>query len=291
MLPWGRFCFVFALGFISATSEAHSDLFEVKPRVIYGNDDRLDYFQANSRLQSLADRTALIVDKKELEAKGDQFLIHTEPYGSTLNLCKEEPFFEQETAGFCSAFLIGPDLVATAGHCMEDNACKSSRFVFDFAQHHLNEQPRSVKKDDVYFCKSVVHAQISQSRGDFAIVKLDRSVVGRAPLSLRRSGFVSVGQKLTVIGYPEGLPLKVASGATVRHLGKVDFVADSDTYGGNSGSAIFNDDTGEVEGILVRGENDFETAPGRGCRISKKCAQGGCRGEDVTRIDLLLPFL
>ena len=63
------------------------------------------------------------------------------------------------------------------------------------------------------------------------------------------------------------------------------FVANLDTYGGNSGSAVFNTDTGLVEGILVRGENDFVYS--NGCRVSNVCPAPGCRGEDVTKISEL----
>jgi hypothetical protein len=47
--------------------------------------------------------------------------------------------------------------------------------------------------------------------------------------------------------------------------------------------------TKEVEGILVRGEEDFVSQGN--CMISKRCANDGCRGEDVTRISAVLPFL
>ena len=60
------------------------------------------------------------------------------------------------------------------------------------------------------------------------------------------------------------------------------FVANLDTYGGNSGSPVFASDTNRVEGILVRGETDFEQTPA-GCQISLVCPTSGCRGEDITR--------
>ena len=48
-----------------------------------------------------------------------------------------------------------------------------------------------------------------------------------------------------------------------------------------SGSPVFNSDTHEVEGILVRGETDFVTQGS--CRVSLVCPSSGCRGEDCTR--------
>ena len=67
------------------------------------------------------------------------------------------------------------------------------------------------------------------------------------------------------------------------------FVANLDTYGGNSGSAVFNATSGKVEGILVRGENDYVW---RGsCRVSNKCPADGCRGEDVTKVSALMDII
>jgi hypothetical protein len=76
--------------------------------------------------------------------------------------------------------------------------------------------------------------------------------------------------------------MKVAAGAAVRdNTPSAFFVANLDTYGGNSGSPVFNSVTHEVEGILVRGEADFVQQGN--CRVSLVCPSTGCRGEDVTR--------
>jgi len=91
------------------------------------------------------------------------------------------------------------------------------------------------------------------------------------------------------------LPVKLSGGAAVRNLmGEVGyFTANLDTYGGNSGSAVFNNVTGEIEGVLVRGETDFVRQGN--CRISYVCENNGCRGEDVTKASYvkqkILPFL
>lgn len=62
------------------------------------------------------------------------------------------------------------------------------------------------------------------------------------------------------------------------------FVANLDSFGGNSGSAVFNVTTEEVEGILVRGEADYKKKPGSSCGTPFKCKDDACRGEDVTYI-------
>jgi hypothetical protein len=79
------------------------------------------------------------------------------------------------------------------------------------------------------------------------------------------------------------LPTKFADGAAVRNnQPDAFFVANLDTYGGNSGSPVFNSDTHEVEGILVRGDADF--VQHGNCQVSLVCPTTGCRGEDCTRI-------
>ncbi len=86
-----------------------------------------------------------------------------------------------------------------------------------------------------------------------------------------------------VIGHPAGLPTKIAGGAQGRdRTNEGFFTANLDTYGGNSGSAVFNSLTGLVEGILVRGEQDYMQKGD--CRVSNLCPVDGCRGEDVTKI-------
>ena len=51
--------------------------------------------------------------------------------------------------------------------------------------------------------------------------------------------------------------------------------------------------TGLIEGVLVRGETDFTYRSGGGqfCRISYRCANDACRGEDVTKISAASAFI
>jgi hypothetical protein len=137
-------------------------------------------------------------------------------------------------------------------------------------------------EDDVYEGVEVIGRKLTQTQTDWALVRLNRPVVGRSPVSFRTAGKISADQKLFVIGHPCGLPLKFADGASVRdNSPKPFFVANLDTYGGNSGSPVFNAKNYRVEGILVRGENDF--VKNGTCNVSLVCPTTGCRGEDVTR--------
>ena len=274
---------------LSASSVAFAEA-----RVIYGEDDRRDIFDSKNdpKLVELARSTAIVVKKSDLtqDAGGKTFKLPPDTYGESQNLCSTEPFFDQPSPGFCSGFLVGDDLFVTAGHCIKDAAaCNGTSFVFDYGYDHQGKDLSSVDADNVYHCKSVVAQKLDGGLGkDFAVVKLDRAVAGREPLKLRRSGAIENGAGVSVIGHPSGLPTKFTSGAKVRSNDATlpYFVTNLDTYGGNSGSAVFNTQTGEVEGILVRGETDFVYR--NGCAVSNKCAEGACRGEDVTKTSIFM---
>ena len=140
---------------------------------------------------------------------------------------------------------------------------------------------------EVYRCSAIV-GRTQTSTDDWAVVRLDRAVTGRAPLAIRRSGSVALNDSLYVVGHPSGLPVKLAGGASVRNNSPATyFEANLDTYGGNSGSPVFNAVTGEVEGILVRGNTDYVLNSSLGCYTSNVCPDTGCPGglgwEDVTR--------
>ena len=45
-------------------------------------------------------------------------------------MCPDERFAAQPANADCSATLIAPDIMLTAGHCI--NSCGDSRFVFDY---------------------------------------------------------------------------------------------------------------------------------------------------------------
>ncbi len=256
-------------------------------KVIYGDDDRKDIYEVqSSNLLELSKSTVALIEKSKLKQNSDgSYNVTSTKYSDDYRLCSSEPFFEQRLAAFCSGSLVGKNLILTAGHCITSQSqCDSTRFVFGFAITEKGKQPEVVR--DVYSCKKIISRALNNSTGlDYAIIELAEDVLNRKPLKVRREGVADTGTPLTVIGHPSGLPLKVASGGKVRSVKDQFFVTSLDTYGGNSGSAVFNSETGEIEGVLVRGENDYVV---RGsCNVSNRCAEASCRGEDVTRIDVI----
>lgn len=257
--------------------------------VIYGDDDRTDlYAVTSSRDLELAASTVVLIESARLARNGDRYDIRADTFGRSFGLCSTERFFEQPAAGFCSGALVAEDLLITAGHCVETQAeCDSTKFVFDYAVNREGVFPTSAKAEDVVGCETIIARKKEANGSDYALIQLDRAVTNRRALQINRVSDLQVGAKIGVIGHPSGLPTKVAFGEShVRDTtSRGYFTANLDTYGGNSGSAVFNAVTGLIEGILVRGEMDFVTK--NGCRISKTCAADGCRGEHVTKISEL----
>ena len=256
-----------------------------RQRVIYGVDNRKDLYQVNSaKVKKSAVSVVALVKKGDLTRQPDgRFVLATSSFQADYQLCGSEPFVNQPLGCFCSGFLVAPDVVATAGHCVKSaQDLKSIRFVFGFRMNDAQSARTTFPADDVYTGASVIGRQLAADGTDWALVHLDRPVTGRAPLRLRTSGKIPGAASLFVIGHPCGLPQKYAPGARVRDNSPTPyFVANLDTYGGNSGSPVFNASNYKVEGILVRGENDFVS--NGTCQVSLVCPSTGCRGEDVTR--------
>jgi subtilisin-like proprotein convertase family protein len=101
---------------------------------------------------------------------------------------------------------------------------------------------------------------------------------------VRRTGSIANGDDVVMIGHPVVLPKKNDAGGECKNAnGAVAwFNANVDAYGGNSGSMVINRVTGEIEGILVRGNPDFNTSSG--CARSNVCPESGCPGwEEISK--------
>lgn len=255
-------------------------------KVVYGDDNRQDLFEvANPMVLRLSKATAALFPSGVVApmTNGDYF-IQTTQYGENFNLCSDERFFKQRVAAFCSAFLVAPDVMATAGHCIaSDEACAKTTVVFNYAYDYPDRRVDHADKEHVFRCKKLLHRQYTKSAIDFALIKLDRPVKGITPLKVRRAEKIDEAE-FVVMGYPMGLPLKITDQAYLRknELKKGFFTINSDTYQGNSGSAVVNANTGIVEGILVRGAKDLVKNRELKCNQTNYCKEDGCRGEDVT---------
>lgn len=271
---------------LSISTPLFSQFSQFGDKVIYGEDNRQEVFLSNPIYQDLAKSAASQIDSRNIREVNDELTV----VGQTLfdmGICNDERFAIQVAGSKCSGFLVGPDLIATAGHCVKtEDDCKNFSWVFDYKITDSNQSKVTLKKENIYTCSQIVSRMQDVSSGnDFAIIRLSKQVKDRTPLKFRRANKVPDDANLFVIGNPVGLPTKIADKGMIRaNDSEKFFVTNLDTYGGNSGSAVINSQTLEVEGILVRGEDDFVFDPQANCSRSKVCDPLSCRGEDVTRI-------
>lgn len=260
---------------------------KIQDRVIYGDDNRVEFFQVTrADLREVADSTAALIRNSNLKEKSNgTTTVKAETFQKFAGLCSTERFASEPSGAFCSAFLVADNMVATAGHCVEASRCSQISFVFSYRMSAQSEAPVEVNSSEVYRCQEVLEREQTGAQ-DYALVRLDRPVRGHRVLTLAKTP-PSVGDGLITVGHPSGIPTKVTDQGVVRHVKPEFFTANLDTYGGNSGSAVFNHETLEVVGILVRGESDFVWDSVNKCSVSNRCSLEGCRGEDVTQISYI----
>ncbi len=135
---------------------------------------------------------------------------------------------------FCSGTLISSDLFLTAGHCVDGSTV--GQFV---AFNYERARGSTTLLTQSHFRIAQV---LEDARGgvDYAIIRLEGSpgnTFGTAPL---RTGALSTGEAITIIGHPQGKP-KMVEGGTIQSIsGSRAAYGNLDTLGGNSGSGILD---------------------------------------------------
>ena len=242
------------------------DIDATRSEVVYGTDNRAEaYEHPNTTLSAIAENSmAAIVPAFALLAEpSGGYVIDSITLAQEKGLCDGEAFGDQPSASKCSAVLIDDDLLVTAGHCyrsVEENPldCQSDRYVFDYRLVAPNTLA-TIDADDVYSCRSV-EARVLVGNIDFSLVRLDRPVVGRTPISsFLNATAIDVDDAVALVGFGSGLPAKVQDSAQVidtRRCSTDAFVTNVDAFGGDSGAGIFTP-TGDFVGILISGEQDY----------------------------------
>jgi len=253
-------------------------------KVIYGQDNRVDARKhPNAQLREFSKSVAGRISNYSLhDYDENNYDFYRTTLQDRMNVCSSERFSDQLSLTDCSGFLVGKDILVTAGHCMTTKQdCSSYKWVFGY-----DDQTTKFAKSEVYGCKEIIDQSADYNllgyAKDYAVIRLDREVKGRAPLKFRTKGKIKKKTKIAVIGHPSGLPIKIADDARVKNTFGLTFKANLDTYGGNSGSPVFNLKTNEVEGILIQGKADYVLADTEYCQVSNH-ANG--KGEKVFKIN------
>jgi hypothetical protein len=232
--------------------------------IVYGSDDREEYFEATVATRSrLAQSAVALVPWRQLERDPWRVTADTPSLGESAGLCAGEPFFEQPAAAFCSGVLVDWDLVLTAGHCLRLLALEDFAVVFGYHQRAPGELEFGA--GDVLQPVEIVSEALDpvgrEPRLDFGWLRLSepaRPPHKPAPLRIEAQP-LSVGEPLVVIGSAGGTPLKVDAAGTITdlHAPVFDyFIANTDTSDGASGAGAF-DASLSLVGVLARGGDDF----------------------------------
>ena len=148
-----------------------------------------------------------------------------------------------------------------------------------------------LKQHCIFYCKKVKYnSSYLGLEGDLAFLELNRKASHLQPLILSDNGLIDRKSRLYGIGYPLGLPLKIMKkGRVIEDLGDYFFTTDLDSYSGNSGSPVFNEKTGKVEGMLVRGQEDFISTGD--CYLSSVCSNDLGIGEEALKAGIIKKIL
>lgn len=264
---------------------------------IYGDDNRrlISELSSTDNVEKELARSVLAqVPRWRVTSEDDSsYFISTKTLEKGINFCPDEKFAQLPLVSSCSAFLIGPDLMLTAGHCIKDKfECQKNFWVLDYEDElGFTEQNQAVKIDkrNVVTCDKIISIQ-ENTKLDYALIKINRRIEDRKPLSIRKLGKVSTDATLEVIGHPMGLPKVIANEARIRNNSlPFTFLTNADTFSGNSGSPVINLETHQVEGILIRGDTDYQMDLDLGCNRAYHCLENECKGETVLRTTEL-PF-
>jgi V8-like Glu-specific endopeptidase len=268
--------------------EEDESLGQTRGEVVYGTDNRQDVHahpDATLRARAQQSTVAVMMATSVNTTDPNNVTFNAPTLARRFSLCPEERFREDPTAAFCSGTLIDDDVVLTAGHCISSSTnCADMRFVFNYYRPSEGTL-QTVTAADVFHCAAVVSRK--QGSVDYSVVRLDRPATPRftpAPVKTGNTALAS-GQNVAVIGCGSGIPYKVDSGGSVRdpRSGTLDyFVATTDTFGGNSGSGVYETGGYTVAGILVRGDTDYVNTGT--CNTVNVCPETGCRGEDITYV-------
>lgn len=277
--------FALALGSFGCAAE----VMPASEALVYDDDNRQDVFATMDDDLAQVARTSVgaVVDRRLVR---DPSSPRTLPLSTFVEsqvgqaLCEEARFREQPVLATCSGVLLTDELFMTASHCIPTQEfCNDHAVVFGWHYESEGRDP-SLTNDEVYRCDRI--EVVSYAR-DYVVIRLRRPVVapyGPATFRTGDRGELRAGERVSVLGYPSGIPLKIDdSGEAVQGVDYDSFTLFADVFEGHSGAPVF-DNRNRVVGIVSQGdpdEDDYEAGRGDdGCASVN--AQDTDRSDGIT---------
>lgn len=264
---------------------------------IFGRDDRKEIYTDSYLNKNIGPAVGIMTSPVFLTEIQNGFQMDFDSISSSSNvgLCEGELFSHQPTTTVnCSGFLVAPDLLLTAGHCMNHlemdmvngmtNYCSDFVWVFDYKYESKSLIKTAFPKENVAQCKKILYAKLKYTAptdhsaavfgDDIALIQLDRKL-NRPYLKLSTSENFKVGQRVYTVGYPTGLPLKITPNGKIKDNTFENFFTSSlDILGGNSGGPVLNE-SHEVIGVVARAfpDIDYVYSEKKECSVPASCSE------------------
>jgi S1-C subfamily serine protease len=227
--------------------------------VVYDEDDRIPPSMLPTvTREAVEDLTFALVPDEFVETSSEGRRLRGPTAGEVFGLCESEPFAGLEAAAVCTGILVDDDILATAGHCIEnESTCRKLVFLRRYVEDAVSRD--LLDDNDVFRCEALLFRERAGSTGvDLALVRFDRAATHG---TLLRST-AHVGE--TVVACGANFGTRVTCDPRAQVVGSsgsvVTLVADM-AIGASGGPVL--DHKGRLLGMLYDGAADF--APSTGC--------------------------
>jgi V8-like Glu-specific endopeptidase len=242
----------------------------------------IDFKNSNNQTiqyQHMLTNTGILVDDNNIHKKtllADRILSIFYKNTYNRNICDDVPFIKQIAIGTCSGVLIKPNLVATAGHCVDKHIFAKTWF-FNYQNGDNLSFKKGYKIQRVVFKHfELIKSSFSTSRStinrqrqqigvgplppdvhdysnyrDIALLELESDVDGYIAFNINFTPFFS-GRKAISVGYPLGLSIKQNTNGSLKEMASPYYMTTNiETLQGNSGGPLFDLETGDLIAITV----------------------------------------
>ncbi|HZV68668.1 MAG TPA: serine protease [Saprospiraceae bacterium] len=256
-----------------------------KEKAIYGPDRRYEIIEIQQyEIIENSKAVVAIIENNRLTDNGNNTTtLHGKSFKDEENLCDCEKYLNQPVVSHGTGFLVDPSIIVTAAHCIDENNISKYKFVFGFDTLKDGSTRTIIENKNIVSASRILGRRIEDSTGiDWAVIQLESPILEIEPLICDFNDTITTADRVYCIGHPSGLPKKVSTDGIIKDVESYFFTANIDTYAGNSGSPVFHNQSHQVVGILVRGEEDDFIKVGD-CYQSQRCLYNNCAGEDVMK--------